>query len=79
MYRCRQGPFVLSMSPGFFGFYAHIGALIALEEEGLLQEASAAVWLASAAREGCFCTVVADGVVRGDSGELLLSSLRCSC
>lgn len=36
----HQGPFVLSMSPGFFGFFAHIGALIALEDEGLLQGVS---------------------------------------
>lgn len=32
-----QGPYVLSMAPGFFGFYAHTGALIALEDEGLLE------------------------------------------
>lgn len=32
-----QGPYVLSMAPGFFGFYAHVGALIALEDEGLLE------------------------------------------
>lgn len=28
------------MSPGFFGFYAHIGALIALDNEDLLNEVS---------------------------------------
>lgn len=26
------------MSPGFFGFYAHIGALVALEAAGLLEK-----------------------------------------
>lgn len=31
-----QGPFVLSMAPGFFGFYAHTGALMALEDADLL-------------------------------------------
>lgn len=31
-----QGPFALSMAPGFFGFFAHTGALIALEDAGLL-------------------------------------------
>lgn len=35
---CGQGPFVLAMSPGFFGFYAHIGALVALEAAGLLEK-----------------------------------------
>lgn len=34
---------MLSMAPGFFGFFAHIGALIALEDEGLLQEVSSCV------------------------------------
>lgn len=30
------GPFTLAMSSGFFGFFAHGGALATLEEEGLL-------------------------------------------
>lgn len=25
------------MAPGFFGYYAHIGALVALEDSGLLE------------------------------------------
>lgn len=31
----EQGPFVLGLSSGFFGFYAHCGALMALTEQGL--------------------------------------------
>ncbi len=30
----REGPFTLSLSAGFFGFYAHAGALSALEGDG---------------------------------------------
>lgn len=33
-----EGPFALALSSGFFGFFAHAGALSALEEEGLLPE-----------------------------------------
>lgn len=32
----RQGPFTLGLSSGFFGFFAHAGAIGVLEEEGLL-------------------------------------------
>lgn len=32
----REQPFALAMSSGFFGFFAHCGALSALEEQGLL-------------------------------------------
>lgn len=32
----REGPFTLTMSSGFFGFFAHTGMLSVLEEEGLL-------------------------------------------
>ena len=32
----REGPFALAMSSGFFGFFAHCGALTVLEDEGLL-------------------------------------------
>lgn len=32
----REGPFALGLSSGFFGFFAHAGALLALEEAGLL-------------------------------------------
>lgn len=32
----RDGPFALSMSSGFFGFYAHTGFLTVLEDEGTL-------------------------------------------
>ena len=31
----REAPFGLAMSAGFFGFFAHAGALVALEEAGL--------------------------------------------
>ena len=34
-----QSPFTLSLSSGFFGFFAHAGMLCALEEEALLPEA----------------------------------------
>jgi NTE family protein len=30
-----EGPFTLALSAGFFGFYAHVGVLRALEERGL--------------------------------------------
>ena len=32
----REGPFTLTMSSGFFGFFAHTGVLSVLEDEGLL-------------------------------------------
>lgn len=32
----REGPFALGLSSGFFGFFAHAGALLALEEAGLV-------------------------------------------
>lgn len=32
----REAPFTLGLSSGFFGFFAHAGALAVLEEEGLL-------------------------------------------
>lgn len=32
----RAGPFALTMSSGFFGFYAHTGFMTVLEDEGLL-------------------------------------------
>jgi NTE family protein len=31
-----EGPYTLAMSSGFFGFFAHAGVLVVLEEEGLL-------------------------------------------
>lgn len=37
----REGPFTLAMSSGFFGFFAHTGALAVLEEEALLPTALA--------------------------------------
>jgi NTE family protein len=33
-----EGPFGLAMSAGFFGFYAHAGAFVALEDAGLLPD-----------------------------------------
>lgn len=53
-----QGPFVLSMSPGFFGFYAHIGALIALEAEGLLEEVRCCCSRSYPPRYGVFALLV---------------------
>jgi NTE family protein len=32
----REGPFALTMSSGFFGFFAHAGMLTVLEDEGFL-------------------------------------------
>ena len=32
----RQQPFELIMSSGFFGFYAHAGVIVAIEEAGLV-------------------------------------------
>lgn len=32
----REGPFSLTMSSGFFGFFAHCGVMTVLEDEGLL-------------------------------------------
>ncbi len=32
----EQGPFTLSLTSGFFGFYAHVGFVKALEEEGFV-------------------------------------------
>src|SRR4051794_5541513 len=32
----REGPFALTMSSGFFAFFAHTGFLTVLEDEGLL-------------------------------------------
>lgn len=34
----REGPFALTMSAGFFGFFAHAGVLATLEDEGLLPD-----------------------------------------
>ncbi|MBL8682334.1 MAG: patatin-like phospholipase family protein [Myxococcales bacterium] len=36
-----ESPFTLAMSSGFFGFFAHCGALTVLEDEGLLPSALA--------------------------------------
>lgn len=33
-----EGPFTLAMSSGFFGFFAHTGMLLALEDAGLVPE-----------------------------------------
>ena len=32
----KEGPFALTMSSGFFGFFAHAGMLTVLEDEGFL-------------------------------------------
>ena len=34
----REGPFTLTLSAGFFGFFAHAGFIAVLEEEGLTPE-----------------------------------------
>ncbi len=31
----KKGPYTLALSSGFFGFFAHVGVLLALEENGL--------------------------------------------
>lgn len=36
----RAASFTLGLSSGFFGFFAHAGAVAALEEEGFLQVAA---------------------------------------
>jgi NTE family protein len=37
----HEGPFTLGLSSGFFGFFAHCGVLLTLEEEGLRPAGSA--------------------------------------
>lgn len=37
----REGPFTLGLSSGFFGFFAHCGVLLTLEEEGLFPSGAA--------------------------------------
>ena len=32
----EEGPYTLALSSGFFGFFAHVGVLLALEENGLV-------------------------------------------
>ncbi|CAM9300868.1 unnamed protein product [Ectocarpus fasciculatus] len=69
----KEGPFVLSMSPGFFGFYAHIGALIALDKEGLLKEVSFAT---GASAGGLVAGLFAAGLSPTDMGETVVKFRR---
>eukprot|EP00752_Nemacystus_decipiens_P015658 g13973.t1 len=69
----KEGPFVLAMSPGFFGFYAHIGALIALEAEGLLQAVSFAT---GASAGGLVAGLFAAGLSPADMGETVVKFRR---
>ncbi|CAM9269769.1 unnamed protein product [Ectocarpus sp. 8 AP-2014] len=69
----KEGPFVLSMSPGFFGFYAHIGALIALDNEGLLNEVSFAT---GASAGGLVAGLFAAGLSPTDMGETVVKFRR---
>ncbi|CAB1118177.1 unnamed protein product [Ectocarpus sp. CCAP 1310/34] len=69
----KEGPFVLSMSPGFFGFYAHIGALIALDNEGLLNEVSFAT---GASAGGLVAGLFAAGLSPTDMGDTVVKFRR---
>ncbi|CAM9400811.1 unnamed protein product [Ectocarpus sp. 4 AP-2014] len=69
----KEGPFVLSMSPGFFGFYAHIGALIALDNEGLLNEVSFAT---GASAGGLVAGLFAAGLSPTNMGETVVKFRR---
>ncbi|CAM9501699.1 unnamed protein product, partial [Ectocarpus sp. 12 AP-2014] len=69
----KEGPFVLSMSPGFFGFYAHVGALIALDNEGLLNEVSFAT---GASAGGLVAGLFAAGLSPTDMGETVVKFRR---
>lgn len=67
----RAGPFALALSAGYFGFFAHVGALTALEEEGLLP-ASVCGASAGALVAGFW----AAGMDAGSLGKTLLSVRR---
>jgi NTE family protein len=63
----REAPFGLAMSAGFFGFFAHAGALVALEEAGLRPAR------ASGSSAGA---LVAGAWAAGVDGEALASELH---
>ncbi|CAM9321466.1 unnamed protein product, partial [Sphacelaria rigidula] len=69
----RQGPYVLSMAPGFFGFYAHTGALMALENEELLGGVSYATGASAGALvAGLFASGLSPNVM----GEIVVKFKR---
>lgn len=68
----REGPFTLAMSSGFFGFYAHAGALTALESAGF----AASSYAGSSA--GALVTGMRAGGVPVDEIRRELASLRRS-
>jgi NTE family protein len=65
-----EGPFALAMSSGFFGFYAHAGALTALEDTGF----TASSYAGSSA--GALVTGMRAGGVSLDEIRRDLASLR---
>lgn len=67
----REGPFTLVLSAGFFGFYAHAGALAAIVEAGL-----APARVAGASAGALVGGLHAGGVPHGDITEELLSLRR---
>ncbi|CAM9846001.1 unnamed protein product [Pylaiella littoralis] len=61
------------MAPGFFGFFAHIGALIALEDAGLLQGVSFAT---GASAGGLVAGLFAAGLSPADMGKTVVKFRR---
>jgi NTE family protein len=66
----REGDFALAMSSGFFGFYAHSGALAALEEAGAVPTKCAG------SSAGALVTGLRAGGVLPDAIERELTRLR---
>jgi len=66
----REGPFTLAMSSGFFGFYAHAGALSALLDAGLSPAAL------SGSSAGALVTGLYAGGVSPDAMRDTLARLR---
>jgi NTE family protein len=66
----REGPFTLAMSSGFFGFYAHAGALSALLDAGLTPAAL------SGSSAGALVTGLYAGAVSPDAMRDTLTRLR---
>lgn len=64
----REAPFSLTMSAGFFGFFAHCGVLTVLEDEGLLPSrlsgASAGALVTASWASGLDATTLADELRR---------------
>ncbi len=66
----REAPFTLAMSSGFFGFYAHAGALAALEDAGLTAQGYAG------SSAGALVTGLRAGGVSPDAMRTTLEALR---